>query len=378
MFSEQMNKTVRETFGQKPVKGEFGIEIETEGENLFGGGITKNFTAHEDGSLRRGMEYVSKPIGRKDVIPSVEELKTFLERNGCTFNPSYRSSTHIHHNYLDNTWSDVVGAVIAWTIAEPVVLEAMPPGRNGSLFCMASFDTGDATAALDHFCGQIGSGRLKYAWNYRGKYSAQNLLRLADLGTIEYRVFPTSMDGQQIDKWCGWLSNVKDHAVKAQDRSFLGMVEYAEKNPFNFCASIFDGNPPVDNDRIPALVDFGARHAYELARVVNEHIRKPPPKKSAKLPDGFVEVEVGVAAGEVHPAGGMFQLRDVPQFARWVMDDPVQPVQAPVAPAQAPAAPADPQPNRERARRLQEQRLRRRRAALENYNQQLRDLEAQV
>lgn len=400
MFSEEMTKTVRDTFNRKPVKGEFGIEIETEGQNLFGGGITKVFQAHEDGSLRQGMEYVSKPIFRKDVIPSVDELKTVLERNRCIFNPSYRSSTHIHHNYLDNTWSDVVGAVIGWTIVEPIVLDAMPPGRNGSLFCLASFDTGDATAALDYLCGQIGNGKIKYAWNYRGKYSAQNLLRLADLGTIEYRVFPTSMDGKQIDGWCGWLANIKDQAVQAQDRSFLGMVEYAEKNPFEFCGRIFDGNPPVDNARISALVDFGARHAYELARVVNEHIKKPPPKAKAKKSlDEMLQVEVGIAGAEVHPQGVGFRLRQPPEFGHWIMDDPIRQAPAPVVEAPAEVAPEAPRPNREPARRFllaqiarygalvaeserlqnrsrqQEQRLRRRRAALENYNQQLRELE---
>jgi len=318
MFSEAINKTVKETFNQRSVKGDFGVEIETEGRNLPPGKITSDFSGHEDGSLRQGMEYVSIPLQKKNVFSAVNSLRERLEKAGAVLKPTYRSSTHIHHNFIDNKWSDVLGAVIGWTIIEPVILDSLPH-RNGSLFCMPSFDTGDAVLAIDHLCSSLARGSVTYEWNYRGKYSSQNLLRLSDLGTIEYRVFPTSVDGEEIDKWCGWIANIKDYAEKAEDKTYLSLVEYAEQNPFDFCGSVCNGKPPVEDRKIPGLIDFGARHAYELARVIADHMKRPAPKEEEKPKKKLHQFNV---------LDDVVQMRADPvQFARWIVQ-PVHPAQA--------------------------------------------------
>lgn len=294
MFKENIQKTVGQTYGLRSIKGEFGIEIETEGHNLQHGQVTRTFVGKEDGSLRHGIEYVSKPIQRKEIIETVTNLKGEVIRLGGQINPSYRSSTHIHQNFIDNKWCDVLGAVVTWTILEPSVLRVMPRDRDGSIFCLSSYDTGDASRAMSQLCDDLHTWSWRH--QYRGKYSSQNLLRLNDLGTIEYRVFPSSMDGQQIDEWAGWLEAIKTTAVKQEDKSFLGLVEHAEKNPIVFVGDHL--GPKYVREDTAQLVDFGVRHAYELARVIHEYTKKDKPAEKKFLKKsipGLGGAEIGAA-----------------------------------------------------------------------------------
>lgn len=280
MFAEKVMHQVGKTFGLRAPKGQFGIEIETEGRGLLPGNVTGFFEGKPDGSLRNGMEYVSKPLLLAQVEPSVIQLRDMLTGLGARFEPTYRASTHIHMNFADKTFRDVLGMIVVWMLAEPLVFKQMPPGRDGSLFCVSSYDSPMA-AWIDRFCENIASGWEMSGYHGRGKYSALNLNRLGGeegLGTLEFRVFPTSMDGPEIAKWCTWLQNMYGLVVKAEDNSFLRLVRWAEQNPIAFCMEVF-GRLPCDVNEAGPYVDFGAREAYEVARIVSEHLRKPAKKK---------------------------------------------------------------------------------------------------
>lgn len=281
-FKERLDVTIAKQFKvRSPASGNFGIEIETEGDGLFQGQITDQFQGHPDGSLRNGMEFVSVPLPLGDVPGAVNHLANTLGRMGVRLAPTYRSSTHIHVNFCDRTLKDLLGLMILWATLEPIFMRLMPKGRDGSLFCMSSYDCGDLAEYVDHFCTDILNG-FSRGFRPRGKYSSLNITRLAPwdgargLGTVEFRIFPSSMDGQEIAKWCGWLQRLVDIVTEYKaDDGFIGLVREAEQNPLPLVERVF-GEFPLPAYDIPGYVDFGARSAYEVALVVNKFYKKKP------------------------------------------------------------------------------------------------------
>lgn len=307
MFTTNCQKTVAEVFGLVSPKGDVGIEIETEGMDLRSGRITQAFTGKEDGSLRQGMEYISKPLLLKDVELRVNNLHAQIAALGGHLNPTYRSSTHIHVNYCDRTLWDVAGTMVLWSLVEPTVMRLMPPGRDGSLFCVASYDAGELPEWMDQFCSDIAEN-FPNGFRPRGKYSSLNVTRLghghdAALGTMEYRVFPSCMDGAQITQWCSWLLNIREMATSSRNESYVDIVRWAEQNPLPFLNNILGGIPQHIQKDAAEYVDFGARTAFEMARVISKYVNMKPKKKrkgDMRSPD-FAIIDDILPVGEPVP-----------------------------------------------------------------------------
>lgn len=272
-----LDVTVGATFGMPDPKKKFGIEIELEGERLPEHLPEGKWHAKLDGSLRRGMEYITKPTNTPQ--DDVTSLETMLAQNNAVIKNSYRCSTHIHYNFVDKTWKDVIATIIAWNIAEPLFLRQMPPGRDGSIFCMSAYDTGDLPIVFNKFCSEIHQ-QFKYVGFQsvcRQKYASLNLTRLGDLGTLEFRIFPPSTDGRQVRKWCVWLDNLVNFASKVKSDGFAEFVTRMEKNPETCAFEIFGMDAEAFNKvELPALVDLGCRTAHELVRVFNASSKKKP------------------------------------------------------------------------------------------------------
>lgn len=275
---ELLNVSVGSTFNLKSPKGRFGIEIELEGQHLPDFLDSKVWLAKGDGSLRNGMEYVSTPTNYpRDIVVDLEQR---LRGQGAIIAPTYRCSTHVHRNFIDLTWKDVIATIIIWNIIEPLVFKQMPPGRDGSIFCMSAYDTGDLPFRFNAFCDELRKKFLSLGFDQvcRQKYAALNLTRLRDLGTIEFRVFPPSLDGREVRKWCLWIDAIVDMAQKTSADNFSKFVHQAEKRPEDFVLQIF-GELPVPADEVSAWIDLGCKTAYELVRIFNTSLKKKTRKK---------------------------------------------------------------------------------------------------
>lgn len=311
---ELLNVTVGTSFRLKSPKGRFGIEIELEGRGLPGPDDWDDeksvWYPKPDGSLRNGMEYVSKPTNYpRDAVHSLAET---LAKHGAVINNTYRCSTHIHYNFIDRTWGQVIGTVIAWNIIEPLVFRQMPPGRDGSIFCMSAYDTGDLPLRFGTFCDEMKKKFMSVGFDEvcRQKYASINLTRLRDLGTIEFRVFPPTVDGVLVKKWCVWLDNLVGLVEKTTPENFGKFIKAAEDRPVDFVRSVF-GELPVPEVEVGNWVDLGCKTAYELVRTFNASMKKK--SRGAKEKE---EAEPAVAAaglGEIRPgipaAGWMDDVR---------------------------------------------------------------------
>lgn len=282
MFADLAKLPVHEVFGRAKRVADVGIELEIEGNGLPGAGVP-HWQAKAEGSLQNGVEYITKPIKVDAVAVYVNNLRKYItEQQGATVIPSYRCSTHIHVNVGPDLLSDALGFVVVFTMFEPLLLALCGNQRDGNLFCMSSYDTGEVIASFDTMLSYL--ARVKtHGYGYeRGKYSALNLGRLQDLNTMEARCFPLSLQGAEVEKWCKWLLTMKDLAVAEPDKTYRELWKKVRQNPHWYTLKVFGGEAA----NIPSavhLVDYGTETAYELTKVLKKHYNLPAKEQKSKL-----------------------------------------------------------------------------------------------
>lgn len=273
MFSELAKKPVHEVFGVSKKIADVGIELEVEGVNLPG--HAPHWTAKSEGSLQSGIEYITKPIKVDAVEVYVDNLRKFIaEQYGSQIKPSYRCSTHIHMNVSATNLEDALGFVVVFTMFEPLMLSLCGNQRDGNLFCMSSYDTGEVISSFDQMCKTFDQIKNR-GWGFeRGKYSALNFGRLADLGTLEARCFPLSMEGKTVKKWCEWLLSMRDMATSEPDKTFRELWKKVRQNPSWYAQKVF-GTEYYTVPNASSMIDMGTETAYELTRVLKKWYAKP-------------------------------------------------------------------------------------------------------
>lgn len=305
-FVVNCNRTVQSVFGMNTKKHDIGIEIEMEGTGPLGVSCT-GWDNHEEGSLRApggesrgGAEYVTHgPVALDKIGYVVDRLATVLKENKCVVDlNAHRTSTHLHLNVQQLRLIELLGYLTVFTAVEPLFLHLCGEDRDGNAFCLSSHETGDLPVYFKDFCQQIenlkGFGFDRY--HQRGKYSSLSTFRLHDLGTVECRCFPVSLDSAQITEWAQWLINIRNIVQAETDMSFRQIIKLGIHEPLMLAQRVF-GNIP--RSRVPQelqqeLVSYGSQEAYELTRLLKRYLNKKPDEKK-KLVNNFEEfVNIGM------------------------------------------------------------------------------------
>lgn len=257
-------------------QGRFGVELELEGRNFAD--PPKTWVVHQDGSLRNGIEYVlALPLDRPDLETALEHLLlACFKRAGTECVHSYRASTHIHRNVRKETWEDVLGTVITYTVIEPLMLKLCGSDRDGNLFCLPSYDTGDMPNFFHGLLENLGMPREYAHTPQRGKYASLNLNPISRQGSIEFRIFPATWRPKHVLRWADWVDNCFSVAKsQRKDKTFMSLVKEISENEEDFAFSVLTeyGRDAIrDLSRpfgIKGLIGLGVENAYELARVLN-------------------------------------------------------------------------------------------------------------
>lgn len=185
-----------------------GIEVEVENVARRNGLYSGIWTNHADGSLRNdGAEYISAPIPACFAPWALQELLGHsLNQDECCFSP--RTSIHVH---LDMTGEDdnvVQNVMLLYTLFEKLLFRFTGRGRIKNLYCVPVMDT----QMLHEFLQQD----TRYAQNHWYKYSAFNLLPLAQHGTLEARHMHGTFDLNKVVVWVRMLVSLVDYCA-AQD-----------------------------------------------------------------------------------------------------------------------------------------------------------------
>ena len=201
-------KTVAEMCGIRSYAGlQFGVEIEMEGRGLVHD--LDGWEAHQDGSLRNGIEYVFN--GPKKLVKSIALVQALYHRweeQHARLEPSYRCSTHVHVNVSDWTVKEVQAAVFAYHLLEDMFLSRIHQDRKDNRFAVS----GRFSKELERNPLWMEMPQAIREEEY--KYSSLNTATLNKYGTLEFRSLHASKDSAIIVDWLHtlnhFMTNVKE------------------------------------------------------------------------------------------------------------------------------------------------------------------------
>jgi hypothetical protein len=197
--------TIRQMYAMEPnpdfcTKDVFLAGLECEIESVRNPAPYGIFTVTTDNSLRnQGYEFVSMPAAR-DVLETGfkklhTELKFFPEHDPF----SVRTSTHVHVNCLELTDDEVKTMVLLYALFEDFFFMMVKPNRKDNIHCVPL----TFTPLPMHYKKNLHT-YIK-VWS---KYTALNLKRLTDLGTVEFRHLHGTNDPKELSDWLMVLENL--------------------------------------------------------------------------------------------------------------------------------------------------------------------------
>lgn len=244
-----------------------GLEIEVEG-GPWDRDVPAKWRATADGSLRgNGVEFVTRgPVKADTVARNVRELVASMP--GATWDFSYRTSVHVHVNVQHLTIGQWLSYIVAYGIAEEVLINQWAPERAGNKFCLRFCD---ADAALEAVLAGVTRNNPLGHLDNGYKYAACNLNATQRMGTLEFRSLGGTNDPDRLQAWVNVLVSLRSYAERfhdpkdiIQDFSIRGPEEWfraatGTEAPFGVIEELYDG--------VRLMQDFAYRSNIEVVEV---------------------------------------------------------------------------------------------------------------
>lgn len=201
-----------------PIKGDFGVEIEIEGENLVPL-EDPHWTTKKDGSLRgafpeQAAEYVfKKPLSYDKVRPALESLADCLKDSKLNF--SFRTSVHVHVNVQDMNMTQVLNFIYAYLLVEEPLMNFCGDERIGNRFCLRLSDAEGLVNTLNRMM-ERGDDALRAIEEEAVRYAAVNVAALRNYGSLEFRGMRGNLDVDILTTWVGTLHNLRKFACEME------------------------------------------------------------------------------------------------------------------------------------------------------------------
>lgn len=206
-------------------RGYYGIEVEVERIRTTEG-IDKNFwNIGEDGSLRNnGMEFTTKPVRNINLIYAVENMSEYLKNTPHEF--SSRCGLHIHMNCRKMSPVHLRNLIKLYLIFENTIYRVAGGDRKENAFCVPIIgSTMMPSLMIAEALVEKGSEYVSYLRNGWKKYTGMNLLPLAELGTVEFRLMPGGFDKRTIYKWLNILGAMRRAAFRTDPVELQERIE---------------------------------------------------------------------------------------------------------------------------------------------------------
>lgn len=167
----------------------------------------------EEGSIIRGVEFISDPIWGTGIRDALEELDTMLA--GLDPYVSQRGSVHVHLNMLDMETSALAHLLTLYIMYEPALFRLHDNwNRVQSPFCFPVQSSIQAQKGIALLLKDLSKNRPVINGSYIGtKYVALNPNNLRSLGTLEFRHMGATTDMQAISNWVDTLLTLKRAAI---------------------------------------------------------------------------------------------------------------------------------------------------------------------
>ena len=234
-----MHKKVAEIYGHQPAYNGFvvGCEFEIEQVNNYGNYHAKFPEVHvtSDHSLRdNGMEFITPPCLPEVALKAHEGLGKHLSFVSKEKAFSFRTSTHVHVNFLDVTEEKVKQFIYLYSVLEPYFFAFASKDRQNNIFCVPLFCTTQSRnygKPLTELVKDGSSGEGVFRHHQWHKYAAFNILPLATQGTIEFRHLEGTFDTAKVKAWLDLIEAVYDfNLIHKIDFTSISVLDFIKAN----------------------------------------------------------------------------------------------------------------------------------------------------
>lgn len=191
----------------------FGIELEVEGvePDDVPDELRDYCSVTSDGSLRNGIELVTTPLTLGQVA---EFAPLYTEWASENVTLSERCSTHIHVNVQDMTEVQFKAFLWLCIAIEPALMSTVSEFRQNNVYCYPVYKTGNLVKSYR----TLFENPNNFFTNVP-KYCAVGLFRFREYGTVEFRMFDGTTDGEDLIRWCTLLQSIRDKALTSTIKS---------------------------------------------------------------------------------------------------------------------------------------------------------------
>lgn len=283
----------------KAIDGDYGIEIECEGENISP--INKGFWNSEaDGSLRgaypdSACEFVlKKPIVLAQVPAALDQL---IEHEAeARFKFSFRTSVHVHVNAQKLEYVQLLNLIYTYLLLEQPLVNFCGQERKANRFCLRLRDAEGLLDTVESMFSQ-GHQALRFIVGDKIRYASINLGALNKYGSVEFRAMRGNMDKAIIIPWVEMLDAIKKYAIKAKNPKAIH-ERFREIGSLAFLEEV-----------------LGADRAAMVTNLMTEYEMNESYSLSIDLPYAYVEQEEEKAPEVNKPVA---RARKLPVVAEWV------------------------------------------------------------
>ena len=238
MFYQTLNQLPRTIFSAA-LQPLFGIEVET--ENIAYKRIDDKqphgWVIKEDSSLRHGLEFMSYPGDYEESRHLLASLYLFfVEQLKRKPNFSWRTSEHVHLNVRWLNREQLGNFILLYCVFEKLLFKFSGESRENSIFCVPITESSpDIIQYILSSSGLRDYEAVVYLADGWEKYSALNLFRLRDLGTIEFRHFGGTWETEKLMLWLQLIgkllmsaSTMKQEYIVSHLKNLNSLSNYGE------------------------------------------------------------------------------------------------------------------------------------------------------
>lgn len=259
-------------------KGEFGLEIETEGLDPYTIPKFSFWKTDKDNSLRGPfpIEYVLKaPLKFEQIDDALQEFEIKLAGAKAQFDTeSFTTSTHVHINMLNENLLTMANFLAVYILTENLLKKYAGPTRESNLFCLPICD---AERNFNHILELIRNVQKRSFSNIAYtpdtcKYAALNLSSINKFGSFEVRLLRGTTNRKLIKEWVSILNCILVYA-RQKGVTPKTIIEEWRKRGAELLTDIFGEHRTAlkfkDED---ALIDKNLWYVSALAYTVNDWI----------------------------------------------------------------------------------------------------------
>lgn len=220
----------------------FGVEVELEGRRIISNreAIIKYWCLHQDGSLRitkenaQACEYVfRRPLNMEATQLALKILFDYLREGGVEVFESYRTSIHVHVNFLNDSFRTIVNFLTLAIIFDELFVSQNGDTRIGNNFCLRSKD---AEGQITNLISSIVKHGSIFNLELNNRYSSINMSSLLKFGTVEFRSLECTTDYARVIHWIKTLQTLKDSAKQYENPREI-ISKFSRRGPLGFMIS---------------------------------------------------------------------------------------------------------------------------------------------